>query len=158
MSQTIRSAIAAVIAAADPTAKVHDYERWTNTPEEYAKLFKEKEHEKAPVHAWILAPQSVEELPFSHESVAQVITWTIRFVRSVEDAKASEKSGFELVAAVQALFRSNPTLNGAVWSTRPVVGRANGQFGLQVERWAFLQLGPVLCHVAECRLSTQVMM
>ena len=156
MSHAIRSAIVAVIRSADPTSLVHDYERWTNTPEEYTALFQPVAPKHGPIQAWILSPTGVEEVNWSQQKRAQILTWALRFVRSVQDQDASEKAGFEIVQAVQAAFRFNPTLNQAVWSTRPLAGRATGQQHLVVDRWSLVQLGPVLCHLAECRLATQV--
>jgi|CXWL01.1.fsa_nt_gi hypothetical protein len=153
--QALRDAIKAVIQGADPLSLVHDYERWTNEPQTYVALFQRADLPKSPLRGWVFGPESYQELPGTHQSFIALTVWKVRFVYALQDANASEKAAWEIVRAVQALVRSQPTLNGACWSTRPTVGPDKGRPGLSISSFTKVQLGPVLCHFADCRLVTQ---
>lgn len=154
-TETERAAIKALIQGADPLSLVHDYERWTNEPQTYVALFQRPELPKSPLRGWVFGPESYQDVLATQQSFAALTVWKVRFIYALQDATASEKAAWEIVRAVQALFRSQPTLGGACWSTRPTVGPDKGRPGLSVTSFSKVQMGPALCHLADCRLVTQ---
>ncbi len=149
----IRTALKSILQAADATALVHDFERWTNEPKEYVALFKPATENK--LKAWVFAPESEQDVPFTQESHAHLTVWRVRFLASLVDGEATEKTALAIVETAQALIRQNLTLNGSCWSCRPTVGPQKGQVGLAIDSWKLAFIGPVLCHLADGRLTTQ---
>lgn len=151
----MRAAIKSIIEEADPLSLAHDYERWVNEPQAYVALFQRKDKPNTPLRGWVFGPESYQEAPFSMQSFAALTAWKVRFVYALQDAASSEKAAWDAVQAVQSAFRLRPSLLGTCFSTRPTVGPDKGRPGLSVTSLAKVQLGPTLCHFADCRLVTQ---
>lgn len=151
----MRAAIKSLLEGVDPLSPVHDYERWTNDPATYLAFFRQQTKPNTPLRGWVFGPESAQDLPWSHDSLARLTVWRLRFVYALSDEHGSEKTAWDLVASVQQALRDQPTLNGACWSTRPTLGPDKGQWGLRVIGNLKAQIGPALCHVIDGRLTTQ---
>jgi hypothetical protein len=148
-----RAAIKAILQSADPTALVHDYERWTNDLKTYQTFFQPAGDRH--LKAWVFAPESEQDVPFTHDGDAHLTVWRVRFLASMVDGEATEKAALATVEAAQRLIRQNPTLNRSCFSSRPTLGPFADQVGLVVEKWSLQFIGPALCHLADARLVTE---
>jgi hypothetical protein len=143
-----------VIMAADPGSLVHDYDRFTSEPASLLALFRPGAA-NTPLRAWIFRPASIGEFFVTMRRAMVVYTFVLRFVHSLQDATATEKTALDVIETVRGAIRLNETLNGAALSTTPTFGPLKGVKGLQLMKIETLSLGGVFCHYAELELSAQ---
>lgn len=152
----IRAQILALMEATDTVSKVYDYERWTNDPNSLISLFKPAAGDTH-FRAWIFKPYSIAEFTLTSQDVLIVYLFLVRFVMSVKDADATEKTASDLIETMRTAFRQNSNLQlgntceTIATSQGPLAGRS----GLQLDKLDFIKLGGVLCHYAELKLAAQ---
>ena len=138
----VRSEIKTILSGVDGVGtKVHDYVRWAKTWEEYLSLFKSNEL----IKGWEITRRSTPETQFTLNSNLRTHTMVLRGYYSVDDSAATEKTFQDIIEAIAAAFKANPTLNGQAFSSDP----------LQVDSVGLAMFGSVLCHVCELILTVQ---
>ncbi|GAJ02770.1 unnamed protein product [marine sediment metagenome] len=121
--------------------KVHDYQRWAKTWEDYLSFFKSN----GLIKGWEITRRSTPETQFTLNSNLRTHTMVVRGYYSVDDSAATEKVFQDIIEAIAAAFKANPTLNGQAFSSDP----------LQVDSVGLAMFGSVLCHICELRLLVQ---
>jgi len=122
-------------------SKIHDYVRYAKTWEEYLSFFKSN----GLIKGWEITRDSTPEIKFTLNSNLRTHTMMIHGYYSVDDSAATEKTFQDIIEAIAAVFKANPTLNGKAFSSDP----------LQVDSVGLAMFGSVLCHVCELRLLVQ---
>jgi hypothetical protein len=150
---TVRAEIKAMLERADPDSVVHDYERWTTDAAMLLTLFKPETDTH--LRAWIFRPASIQEFALSRDSSVAVYLFLLRFIYSLVDAAATEKTALEIIETVREAFRANARLGGRSWSYVPTHGPLEGMLGLQLDKIEIVTLGGVQCHYGELRLAAE---
>jgi len=139
---TVRSEIKTILLGVDGVGtKVHDYVRWAKTVEDYLSLFRSD----GLIKGWEITRDSTAEIKFTLNSNLRTHTMVIRGRYSLDDSAATEKTFQDVIEAIAAAFKANPTLNGEAFSSDP----------LQIDSVGLAMFGSVLCHVCELRLLVQ---
>lgn len=121
--------------------KVHDYERWAKTWEDYLAFFKSN----GLIKGWTITRSSTPEVESTTTTNMRTHTFLIRGYYSLDDSAGTEKTFQDIIEAIAAAFRVNPTLNGQAFDSGP----------LQVDMVGNVLFGSVLCHFCELRLLAQ---
>ena len=150
---TIRTQIAAILAAADSGSKVYAYRRWIIQPDEL--LAELVPAANGPVRVWMFWLESIQERLDTFTQASNYYTFGLRFYRSVVDADQSEIVTTDLIQTVRQAFRANLTLNGSAFSIIPTDGPMKGAVGAQLDSLNVVQLGGVLCHEGVLRLGVE---
>jgi hypothetical protein len=145
----IRAAIKAVIAAADTTAVVHDFERYASNLGDLKKLFVSDDRLMG-CHIRLISTKrtapGVGRWMIRHR-------WQIRFYMALDDANTSELSFDDWLEAVAEAFRANQTLGQLVGETAP--NDSENTDGLQLDDSGPVMFCNVLCHSAKTTLYTR---
>jgi len=121
--------------------KVHDYERYAKTWEEYLAFFKSD----GLIKGWTITRTSTPEVKSTTTTNMRTHTFLIRGYFSLDDSAATEKTFQNIIEAIATAFRVKPTLNGKAFDSEP----------LQVDTVGSVMFGSVLCHFCELRLLVQ---
>lgn len=122
-------------------SKVHDYERWAKTWEDYLAFFESD----GLIKGWTITRTSTPETKSTTTSNMRTHTFLIRGYYSLDDSAASEKVFQNIIEDIATAFRTKPTLNGKAFDSGP----------LQVSSVSAVMFGSVLCHYCELRLPVQ---
>jgi len=138
----IRDQIKAILLATSGVGtKVHDYERYAKTWEEYLAFFKSD----GLIKGWTITRTSTPEVKSTTTTNMRTHTFLIRGYFSLDDSAATEKTFQNIIEAIATAFRVKPTLNGKAFDSEP----------LQVDTVGMVMFGSVLCHFCELRLLVQ---
>jgi len=138
----IRDQIKAILLATSGVgAKVHDYERWAKTWEDYLAFFKSN----GLIKGWTITRTATSEAKSTTTTNMRTHTFLIRGYYSLDDSAATEKTFQNVIEAIATAFRADPTLNGTAFDSDP----------LQVDLVGNVMFGSVLCHFCELRLLVQ---
>jgi len=139
---SIRDEIKSILASAtDVGTKIHDYERWSNTWEDFLQLFKTD----GLIKGWTISRIATPEVNSTPSTNIRTHTFVIRGYYSLDDSAATEKTFQNIIENIATAFRSKPTLNGKALHCDP----------LQVTSVGTVLFGSVLCHFCELRLLVQ---
>lgn len=141
---TILAQIKTYIETVPARGTVHDYVRWYKDQPAMLTLFAVSSPSEQ-IRFWDISRVRTSE---KHQvSVANTRTYTfrVRFFMSLNDASATEKTFQGLLELVCAVFRNVPTFNGLAVDSTP----------LQVDSVGHVQVGDVLCHMAECSIMVE---
>lgn len=146
----IRTAIGAKISAAQANTRVHLFERYL------ANLGALKE-QYVDINAATLIGCHIRRVATQRQQTSVgrwMIThkWAIRFYRALDDESESELAFDDWVEAVAEAFRTDETLSGLIFETRP--NDSTDTEGLQVEESGPVMFCGVLSHSAKCALFT----
>lgn len=130
-----------VLGASGVGTKVHDYERYAKTWEEYLAFFKSN----GLIKGWTITRSSTPEAESTTTSNMRTHTFLIRGYYSLDDSAGTEKTFQDIIENIAAAFRPNQTLNGQAFDSGP----------LQVDMVGNVMFGSVLCHFCELRLLVQ---
>lgn len=140
--EVIRTEIKNIMLGIDSVgSKVHDYERWAKTWEDYLAFFKSN----GLIKGWTITRTSTPEIESTTTSNMRTHTFLIRGYYSLDDSAASEKVFQSIIEDVATAFRTKQTLNGKAFDSGP----------LQVSLVSAVMFGAVLCHYCELKLSVQ---
>lgn len=135
----IRDQIKTILLAVEGVGtKVHDYERWAKTWEEYLAFFKSN----GLIKGWTITRTSTPEAESTTTTNMRTHTFLIRGYYSLDDSAGTEKTFQDIIENIAAAFRANKTLNGQAFDSGP----------LQVDMVGNVMFGSVLCHFCELRL------
>ena len=138
----IRDQIKAILLATSGVGtKVHDYERWAKTWEDYLAFFKSN----GLIKGWTITRTATSEAKSTTTTNMRTHTFLIRGYYSLDDSAATEKTFQNVIEAIATAFRADPTLNGTAFDSDP----------LQVDIVGNVMFGSVLCHFCELRLLVQ---
>lgn len=146
----IRAAIVATLEAVPDIGVVHARERNANDLAKLKQLYFSEPHQD--VRGWFVRRVRIRETGILQPRYLEVIDWQIRGVMGFNDAKESELAMDDLVDAVRARFRADPTLGGAITKTG-LLG-ADKDRGLQLVDAGPVLFGGVLCHGVRLDLTT----
>lgn len=121
--------------------KVHDYERYAKTWEEYLAFFKTD----GLIKGWTITRTATPELKSTTTTNMRTHTFLIRGYFSLDDSAATEITFQNIIEAIATAFRIKPTLNDKAFDCDP----------LQVDIVGNVMFGSVLCHFCELRLLVQ---
>ena len=151
---SIRAQITTLLQQADPDAQVHDYERWTNDPQTVRDLFKGTLRNDQHLHAWVFKPVSCATAHYTQTSDLVTYVFLFRFLYSLTDADASEKTAWTYLEQARQLLRNHPSRAEAVERAAAADdGPLRGKPGLQIEKLDVLTFTGVLCHYGELRMA-----
>lgn len=148
--EQIVDAIEAVMNTVSGLGKVHDYERYAERTSDFRTLYEFDNAGSKEVRGWFIRRVTRRERSEYNGRYAVVSTWRIQGYRSFVDAQASEKLFNAQLENLCTAFRNDETLGGVVDST--IVGE---DAGLQVIDSGPALFAGVLCHAANCRLTTR---
>ena len=97
------------------------------------------------IRFWDISRTKTTETPQVSKANTRKYTYKIRGFMSLNDAAASETSFQALIELGCAVFRSKPTLDGAAVDASP----------LQVDNVTHVEVGGILCHMAECSIVVE---
>lgn len=138
----IRAEIKSILLAVTGVGtKVHDYERWAKTWEDYLSLFKSN----GLIKGWTITRTATPEVTSTTTTNTRTHTFLIRGYYSLDDSAATETTFQDLIEEIAAAFRVKPTLNGQAFDCGP----------LQVDIVGSVMFGSVLCHFCQLRLLVQ---
>ncbi|MBA7676883.1 hypothetical protein ES703_85128 [subsurface metagenome] len=121
--------------------KVHDYERYAKTWEEYLAFFKSN----GLIKGWTITRTATPEAESTTTTNMRTHTFLIRGYYSLDDSAGTEKTFQDIIENIAAAFRVNKRLNGQAFDSGP----------LQVDMVGNVLFGSVLCHFCELRLLAQ---
>lgn len=150
---TIRTAISAVLAAAEPGSKVYAYRRWITDPEALKQELQSPEN--GPIRVWMFWVDSIAETMETYSTTSQSYVFGLRLYHSLSDAAQSEIIVTDLVQTVRAALRAALTLNGEAFTIVPTTGSMQRAVGPQLDALELVTLGGVLCHEARLRLGVE---
>lgn len=133
--KTILSGVSAV------GTKVHEYERYAKTWEDYLAFFKSD----GLIKGWTITRTSTSEAKSTTTTNMRTHTFLIRGYFSLDDTAATELTFQDIIEDIATAFRTNPRLNGKAFDCDP----------LQVDMVGLVMFGSVLCHFCELRLLVQ---
>ena len=139
---TIRSAIAALLATADPGSKSYAYRRWITDPEALTRELHPAGN--GPIRVWMFWVESIAEKMETYNTSSQTYVLGLRLYYSLNDAAQSEIAVTDLVQTVRASFRAALDLNGTAFTIVPTTGSMQGAVALQLESLDLVTLGGVL--------------
>jgi len=133
---TQRTAVYNAVVAADSTAKIYDYERFSNDYTDFLSLFSNG----SVIYGWIVVygGQSRERVSFDGK-IETVTKWKIIGLMSVDDSAASEK-----------------TFTGKIETVMDAVDGVSGFWHVRASNNTVAEMrviGSVLCHYAEIELE-----
>ncbi|MDY7034558.1 MAG: hypothetical protein SV375_00120 [Thermodesulfobacteriota bacterium] len=149
--EAITGQIAAILAAADGEAVVHQYQRLATVKNDFVDLFKGSDDK---IHAWTITRiKTASQKETSLTEFAHV--FAVRGYYGLKDADATELVYQEIIEDVVAAFDNEDaeTLNDSCLTINPDWGPMAGAIGLQVDVLEARMFFGVLCHFADCRLG-----
>lgn len=150
-----RAAIAATISGVANTGQVHDYERYAKAEGEFRALYQADIGASKSLRGWFVRRVATREVSVAVGVGMEVIGWRITGYLAIDDAAASEKTFDDLIEALRAAFRTDPTLGGVVADLYDLTQSADSApYGLQVEESGPVLFAGVLCHRAVLGLVT----
>ena len=141
--ETIRQAVANMLAEVDGIGVIHQYQRFAAEAPAFLAFFQPVPD--GPINGWVITRvRTVTETASSTHEVRRH-DFAIRGYYGLQDASASELTFQALVESICAKFREDQTLEGTAQFSEPV----------QVELVDLRMFGGVLCHVAELKLTAE---
>jgi len=132
----IRTQIKSVLESVDGIGTVHEYERWSNTWENFLEHFKDSNDR---INGWTITRRATPAERRTMPIVTRRHEFVIRGIYGLNDADESELTFQDLVEAIQDAFEDQYNLGGYVENSGP----------LQVNVVEPRMFGKVLCHYAE---------
>lgn len=148
----IRAAIKATLESVAGVGKVHDFERYAAREKELRDLYLDTVTGR--LTGWVFFRERTTESELDIGEVRRVHAWRVLGVMGLDDADSTGLLFDNLVEAVAAAFRVDPTLGGVVLATKDLT-QSRGPIGLQVERIEPVMFGGVLCHRVTASLLTE---
>lgn len=147
----IREAIRVKAAAVADAGTVNDYERYVKDASKLQALYVSGARVKGGFIAW----RGAERISPGNGRYAITNRWELRFLRSLDDADATEKAFDTMLEAQCTAFQADESLGGLV-SSIVIGGDDNpGPAGLQIREKNHVLFCGVLCHAARGELFTR---
>lgn len=151
----VRTAIVAALSGIANVGQVHDYERYAKAEGDFRALYQATIGAGKSLRGWFVRRVSTREVSATVGVGMEVIGWRITGYLAIDDAAASEKAFDDLIEAIRAAFRADPTLGGVVGDLYDLTQSADSApYGIQVEESGPVLFAGVLCHRAVLGLVT----
>lgn len=144
-----RAALVALIAAVPNVGLVHDHEPYAKTEQAFRTLYGWTTPSGAvQVRGWHLRRTGTRERELGVGRTFNAHTWQLRGFMALDEATGSELVFDELIEAIRAAYRADPTLGGAA-DLSPADGA-----GVDVTDSRPVVFSGALCHSAVLQLTT----
>ena len=148
----ITDAVAGVISAAAPDAKVHKYQRWAA---EWSAILNLLKTDSGKYHGWMISRKQTANKMQSYRNKKRSHIFSITGIYGLDDSAMSEVYFQTLLEGIETAFDANQTLNGKCETIYPTWGPMSGVAGFEIQDVSVRMFGGVLCHYADCRLCAE---
>lgn len=148
---THRAGLLALISAVPEVGRVHDYQRYARGEDAFrAHYMHTLPDGSTQLRGWQISHVGVAERLVGLGRTLNEHSWVIRGYLALKDEDATELTFDDLVEAIRAAYRANPTLGGV--ATGEPIGDEDG---IQKRDAAPVMFCGVLCHSALLTLQTR---
>lgn len=148
----IRAALMTLLQTVPGIGRVHNYERFSKSPQDFQKLYQDGND----ILGWYVRRQSYRELPFTSTRNRVRTRWVLQGFAGLVDGKATELAFDNLIDAIAEAVRARPVLYDAEGKGLCHTVTDDGA-GLQLEESGPVMFAGVLCHGARFGLTTEHM-